>query len=64
MRTTLLSLDHFKVYHDATNAMQIRNVLDAWSFKPDSDAPAAKIRVLKGAILALVDERSKGVLTC
>lgn len=71
IRTTLLSSDHFKVYHDSRYSMQIRNVLDAWSFETEdkpqdgSRSPTkVKIRVLKGAVLTLVDERSKGILTC
>lgn len=68
MRTTLLSTDHFKVYHDSNHTMQIRNVLDAWSYERGGDLKAprgpVKIRMLKGAFLALLNERSKCILTC
>jgi hypothetical protein len=82
-QTTLLAVDHVKIYHDVVYAMLIRNVLDAWGYRcPASNSPSEhqktdknmdnagreppekpkKIRVLKGAKLVLVDERSKGVL--
>lgn len=86
IETTLSSLDHFRICHVARYAMQIRNVLDAWSFIPspkvvtgplsvhdtmthqytatDSPNTAAKIRMLKGARLVLLDEQSRGVLMC
>jgi hypothetical protein len=70
-------VDHIKVYHDVEYAMLLRNVWDAWGFLPQvkgaevvidqnkwagGDAKLKKIRILKGAKLVLVDERSKGVL--
>ncbi|KAJ7216505.1 hypothetical protein GGX14DRAFT_604977, partial [Mycena pura] len=57
----LLSVDHIKVYHDAINSMVIRNVLDAWRFE-SGEMGSYKIRLLKGARLVLLDERSKGIL--
>jgi hypothetical protein len=66
-RVPLTSVDHFKVYHHAENAMYVRNVLDAWGFPAPLDGDGAmgkmrKIRLLKGAKLVLVDEKSNGVL--
>lgn len=76
-RIPLLAVDHIKVYHDVEYAMLLRNVWDAWGFLPQvkgaevvidqnkwagGDAKLKKIRILKGAKLVLVDERSKGVL--
>jgi hypothetical protein len=60
-RMPLLAVDHVKVYHDVGCAMFLRNVLDAWRFAGEGDG-VTKVRVLKGARLVLVDERSKGVL--
>ncbi|KAF8639191.1 hypothetical protein AX17_001677 [Amanita inopinata Kibby_2008] len=55
----LSSADYVKVYHEASNAMSIRSVLDAWAYiTPEGP----KVRVLKGSRLVLVDERSRGVL--
>ncbi|KAJ7507355.1 hypothetical protein B0H11DRAFT_2219170 [Mycena galericulata] len=51
-------IDHIKVYHDAATSMQIRNILDVWVLETGE----SKIRLLKGARLVLLDERSKGVL--
>ncbi|KAJ7291040.1 hypothetical protein C8J57DRAFT_1163042 [Mycena rebaudengoi] len=55
----LMFTDHIKLYHEAPNSMQLRNILDAWVFE---SGEGTKIRLLKGARLALLDERSKGVL--
>ncbi|KAJ7135455.1 hypothetical protein C8R43DRAFT_618620 [Mycena crocata] len=52
--------DHIKIYHDAENSMQIRNILDAWAFQPMDGG--SKIRLFKGARLVLLDERAKGIL--
>ncbi|KAJ7165041.1 hypothetical protein C8R46DRAFT_1097996 [Mycena filopes] len=54
----LTFMDHIKVYHDAANSMQVRNLLDAWPF----EAGGAKIRVIKTSRLVLIDERSKGIV--
>ncbi len=55
----LSSLDYVKVYHKASSAMGLRNILDAWAYVcPDG----RKSRVLKGSRLALVDERCRGIL--
>ncbi|KAF8635749.1 hypothetical protein AX15_000361 [Amanita polypyramis BW_CC] len=55
----LSSADHFKVYHEANNAMSLRKVLDAWAYTFPS---GQKIRVLKRSRLVLVDERCRGIL--
>ncbi|KZP09732.1 hypothetical protein FIBSPDRAFT_839181 [Athelia psychrophila] len=63
----LLGVDQIKLYHDSQHAMRIRNVLDAWAFQPPrkvDNTAADKIRMLKGARLALVDECSGGILHC
>jgi hypothetical protein len=57
----LTFIDHIKIYHDAAYSMQLRNLLDAWSFETGK-AGAPKIRVLKGSRLVLLDERSKGIV--
>ncbi|KAJ7789918.1 hypothetical protein B0H14DRAFT_2626614 [Mycena olivaceomarginata] len=57
----LTFIDHIKIYHDAVYSMQLRNLLDAWSFETGK-AGAPKIRVLKGSRLVLLDERSKGIV--
>ncbi|KAJ7757106.1 hypothetical protein B0H16DRAFT_1885807 [Mycena metata] len=56
--TPLTFLDHIKVYHDAVNSLQVRNLLDAWAFEAGAD----KIRLIKTARLVLLDERSKGII--
>ncbi|KAH8108022.1 hypothetical protein BXZ70DRAFT_29936 [Cristinia sonorae] len=62
------SVDYLKVYHDATQAMQLRRVLDAWSYSyvlgEDNMKKGCKVRMLKGVNLVLVDESSQGILTC
>ncbi|KAJ6618736.1 hypothetical protein B0H10DRAFT_2028922 [Mycena sp. CBHHK59/15] len=60
LHVPLVFLDHIKLYHEAPNSMQIRSVLDAWAFEPGDTS--GKIRLLKGARLVLLDERSKGIL--
>lgn len=68
VRTTVQSTDHFKVYHDAPQAMLLRAVLDAWVYQcregNGADNGAKKVRLLKGVTLVLVDELSQGILTC
>jgi len=64
-RVVLSNVDHIKVYHEASNAMHLRNLFHLWSYvvSPSTvSQPQEKIRVLKGARLALVDERSRGIL--
>ncbi|KAI0643828.1 hypothetical protein C8Q79DRAFT_156961 [Trametes meyenii] len=51
---------YIKIYHDAGYTKFLRNILNAWSYRQ----AAVKIRVLKGASLALLDERGKGLLLC
>jgi hypothetical protein len=65
---TLSNVDHIKVYHEAPNAMHVRAVLFSWVYPPlflseqnDTDR-LPSIRVLEGARLVLVDERSQGIL--
>lgn len=65
-RPPLAGVDFVKIYHEAPTAMYVRNALHVWSYQPeaateDGETPG-KIRLLKGARLALVDERSKGIL--
>lgn len=55
----LSSVDYIKIYHKASNAMSLRNILDAWG---QICPHGRKIRVLKGSRLALVDERCRGIL--
>ncbi|KAI0634112.1 hypothetical protein C8Q77DRAFT_1055171 [Trametes polyzona] len=52
--------DHIKVYHDARYTKVLRNILHVWSYKK----PGIKVRLLKGATLALMDEHGKGLLLC
>ncbi|KAI8990741.1 hypothetical protein BD414DRAFT_414006 [Trametes punicea] len=59
-RTTLSEYAHFKVYHDGRYSKALRNILHSWAYQMDG----RKIRLLKGAILALVDDRGKGLLLC
>lgn len=67
-RMPLALIDHIKIYHDTRFTMAIRNILDAWRFDAVEGTTATgepnikKIRILKGARLVLLDERSKGVL--
>lgn len=64
-RAGLSSVDYVKVYHQGPCAMYVRNALHVWSytFNPDLEATReGKIRLLKGARLVLLDERSKGIL--
>ena len=56
----LNTVDHFRVFHDALYTHSIRNVLHLWSFRIGE----TKIRMLKGAKLALLDEISNGVMLC
>ncbi|KAF9011818.1 hypothetical protein BDQ17DRAFT_1344896 [Cyathus striatus] len=68
-RITLSSVDYIKVYQETRNAMYVRTALDAWAYNVHADDNGSlrtegptKVRVLKGARLALVDARSKGML--
>ncbi|KAF5384278.1 hypothetical protein D9615_003359 [Tricholomella constricta] len=64
-RIVLSNVDHVKVYHDASIAMHLRNILHLWSYAVPTEIQSqalTKIRVLKGAKLVLVDERSRGIL--
>ena len=64
----LSNVDHIKVYHEAPNSMQVRNALHVWSYPPilpsaeGISGPSVRVRVLKGARLVLLDERSRGIL--
>lgn len=55
----LSSVDYIKIYHKGSNAMSLRNILDAWGHICPH---GRKMRVLKGSRLALVDERCRGIL--
>ncbi|KAF8062210.1 hypothetical protein FPV67DRAFT_261350 [Lyophyllum atratum] len=64
-RALLSSVDYIKVYHEAPNAMHLRNLFHLWSYVASCDSEPqvqVKVRILKGARLALVDERSRGML--
>ena len=56
----LRAIDHFKIFHDARYTYAVRNILYLWSYRKGGQ----KIRLLKGAKLALVDELSRGILVC
>ena len=68
--SSLLEVDHVKIYHDSACAMLIRNVLDAWAYPTghpndmgsDVEPGPRKIRVLKGTKLVLLDDRSKAIV--
>lgn len=67
--TSLASVDHLKIYHEAPNSMHVRNALHAWSYVAPhfeggvvASGKPQKIRMLKGAKLVLVNEKSKGIL--
>lgn len=65
-RPPLSSVDHVKIYHKAPTAMYLRNALHVWAYQAEASIEHGempeKIRLLKGARLVLVDERSKGIL--
>jgi hypothetical protein len=63
----LSDVDHIKVYHEASNAMHLRGALFAWLYPPISQeqkdiSRSQSVRILEGASLVLVDERSRGIL--
>ena len=58
--SSLSTADYIKVYHDASASFHVRRALDSWSYH--LGAGQAKVRVLKGATLPLVDEISSGIL--
>lgn len=68
-KAQLEAVDYIKVYHDVAYSLSLRNVLDAYRYgrpRPvvgDGDASMqgcpGNFRVLKGARLAFMDERSK-----
>ncbi|EIW53483.1 uncharacterized protein TRAVEDRAFT_74791 [Trametes versicolor FP-101664 SS1] len=59
-RSTLCQMDYVKVYHDARYTKFLRKVFNAWAYR----RPGVKVRMLKGATLALLDECEKGLLLC
>ncbi|KAG6818793.1 hypothetical protein H0H93_001603 [Arthromyces matolae] len=63
-RIVLSTLDHIKIYHEARYTMHLRNFLHLWSHACPGSSGNLKRRVLKGATLALLDERSNGILSC
>ncbi|KAG8216136.1 hypothetical protein J3R82DRAFT_8139 [Butyriboletus roseoflavus] len=65
-RAHLEGIDYIKVYHDIPYSLSLRNILDAYRYEPvdgqvpgQSGANDRKIRILKGAHLVCMDERSK-----
>lgn len=65
-RAHLEGVDYIKVYHDVPYSLSLRNILDAYRYEPvngellgRSGANDRKIRILKGARLVFMDERSK-----
>ena len=60
----LSNVDHIKIYHEAPNAMHVRAALFSWSYPypPLPSLDTRTIRVLRGAKLLLIDERSRGIL--
>lgn len=56
---SLSAVDHIKIYHDWPRSLQIRTIIDAWQFENDE---GKKIRLLVGAKLALLDDRSRGIM--
>ncbi|KAF9450792.1 hypothetical protein P691DRAFT_725331 [Macrolepiota fuliginosa MF-IS2] len=52
------TMDYIKIYHDWAKTLYLRRILDAWSF----EIGESKIRVLLGAKLVLLDDRSRGVM--
>lgn len=75
---SLWAVDHVKVHHDARYSKRVRNALCAWRYEYAVDPSEverttseggtgkrlAKIRVLNGARLVLLDERNRGIMTC
>lgn len=65
-RAHLEGIDYIKVYHDVPYSLSLRNILDAYRYDHvngqvpgRSAANDRKIRILKGARLVFMDERSK-----
>lgn len=62
--TVFQSVDHFKVYHDATQAGRVRNLLEAWKYRyRDQEGVLQKMRFLSSATFVLLDEASQPVMT-
>ncbi|KAI0699225.1 hypothetical protein BC835DRAFT_582261 [Cytidiella melzeri] len=63
----LRGLDYIKVYVDAPHAPGMRDVLHAWHYEcllpTQLGGDVARLRLLRGARLLLVDESNRGVLT-
>ena len=70
LQEPLSDVDHIKVYHDTANTMYVRNILDAWSYEENINIMSSsvdilrgkKIRMLKGAVLVLLNEKSEAIL--
>ncbi|KAI9567721.1 hypothetical protein HD554DRAFT_2023231 [Boletus coccyginus] len=67
-RAHLEVIDYIQIFHDVPYSLSLRNVLDAYRYEPAngevpgrSGANDRKIRILKGAHLVFMDERSKAV---
>ena len=59
-RPKLDETDHFVVFHDVAYSWAIQTLLRLWSYREGE----AKIRLLKGARLALLDNIGRGMLIC
>jgi hypothetical protein len=55
---SISSVDHIKIYHEWSRSLQIRSILHAWPF----ESGGHKIRLLVGAKLVLLDQKSRGVM--
>lgn len=55
---SIAAIDYIKIYHDWPQSLYLRGVLDAWAFETGE----RKVRVLVGAKLLLLDDKSKGVM--
>ena len=67
-RAHLEGIDYIRIFHDVPYSLSLRNILDAYRYEPAngevlgrSGANDRKIRILKGAHLVFMDERSKAV---
>jgi hypothetical protein len=55
---SISAVDHIRVYHDGPKCLGLRTVLDAWKFQNQGRG----IRLLVGAKLVLLDEKSRGIM--
>lgn len=67
-KAQLEATDYIKIYHNVPYSLSLRTILDAYQYRPrEGDISGTsrvgnlgKVRLLKGARLAFMDERSKG----